>query len=83
MRPSELAYIADVVTYIKSLGVSEFHTLDKLGPQATLLNGQLIQVDGIPVTVSEQMAQSDADGNVTDGGTSNSKGRLLAVNRTQ
>ena len=83
VRPSELAYIADVGTYIKSLGVGEFRTLDKLGPQATLLNGQLAQVDGIPVIVSEQMAKSDADGKVTDGGNSNTKGRLLVVNRTQ
>ena len=83
VRPSELAYIADVGTYIKSLGVGEFRTLDKLGPQATLLNGQLAQVDGIPVIVSEQMAASDADGKVTDGGNTNTKGRLLAVNRTQ
>ena len=83
VRPSELAYIADVGTYIKSLGITEFRTLDKLGPQATLLNGQLAQVDGIPVIVSEQMAQSDADGKVTDGGAGNTKGRLLAVNRTQ
>ncbi len=82
VRPSELAYIADVGTYIKSLGIGEFRTLDKLGPQATLLNGQLAQVDGIPVIVSEQMAPSDADGKVTDGA-SNAKGRLLAVNRTQ
>ena len=82
VRPSELAYVADVGTYIKSLAVSEFRTLDKLGPQATLLNGQLAQVDGIPVIVSEQMAPSDADGKVTDGG-GNTKGRLLAVNRTQ
>ena len=83
VRPSELAYIADVGTYIKSLAIGEFRTLDKLGPQATLLNGQLAQVDGIPVIVSEQMAPSDADGKVTDGGTGNTKGRLLAVNRTQ
>ena len=82
VRPSELAYIADVGTYIKSLGIGEFRTLDKLGPQATLLNGQLVQVDGIPVIVSEQLAPSDADGKVTDGA-SNAKGRLLAVNRTQ
>ncbi len=83
VRPSELAYIADVGTYIKSLAVSEFRTLDKLGSQATLLNGQLAQVDGIPVIVSEQLARSDADGKVTDSGNSNTKGRLLAVNWTQ
>ena len=83
VRPSELAYVADVGTYIKSLGIDEFRTLDKLGPQATLLNGQLAQVDGIPVIVSEQLAKSDADGKVTDGGNDNDKGRLLVVNRTQ
>ena len=83
VHPSKLAYIADVGTYIKSLGVGEFSTLDKLRPQAMLLNGQLAQVDGIPVIVSEQMAKSDADGKVTDGGNSNTKGRLLVVNRTQ
>ena len=82
VRPSELAYIMDVGAYIKSLGIGEFRTLDKLGPQATLLNGQLAQVDGIPVIVSEQMAMSDDDGKVSDGG-GNAKGRLLAVNRTQ
>ena len=78
VRPSELAYIADVGTYIKSLGIGEFRTLDKLGPQATLLNGQLAQVGGIPVIVSEQMAKSDPDV-----GDNNTEGRLLVVNRTQ
>ena len=29
------------------------------------------------------MAKSDADGKVTDGGNTNTKGRLLVVNRTQ
>ena len=82
VRPSELAYILDVSTYIKSLGAEEFRTLDKLGPQATILNGQLAQVDGIPVIVSEQMAKSDVDGKVTSGG-ANAKGRLLLVNRSQ
>lgn len=81
VRPSDLTYITDVGTYIKSLGIAEFHTLDKLRPQATWLNGQLAQVDGIPVIVSEQMAKSDADGKVTDGG--NTKGRPLVVNRPQ
>ena len=82
VRPSELAYVTDVGTYIKSLGVAEFRTLDKLGPQATVLSGQLAQVDGIPVIVAEQLAKSDADGKVTDGA-ANANGRLLIVNRSQ
>ena len=83
VRPSELAYVMDVNTYIRSLTVDNFRTLDKLGPNATLLRGQLGAVEGIPVIVSEQMALSDADGKVTDGGSTNTKGRLLITNRSQ
>ncbi len=83
VRPSELAYIMDVNTYIKSLTVDNFRTLDKLGPNATLLRGQLGAVEGIPVIVSEQLAPADADGKVTDGGNTTNTGRLLLTNRTQ
>ena len=31
VRPSELAYIMDVNTYVRSLSVANFRTLDKLG----------------------------------------------------
>ena len=82
VRPSELAYIMDVNTYIRSLSVSNFRTLDKLGPNATLLRGQLGAVEGIPIIVSEQMKLADTDGKVTDGSTGTT-GRLLMVNRSQ
>ena len=83
VRPSELAYITDVNTYIRSLSVSNFRTLDKLGPNATLLRGQLGAVEGIPVLVSEQMKLADTDGKVTDAGNATNTGRLLMVNRSQ
>jgi HK97 family phage major capsid protein len=83
VRPSELAYIMDVNTYIRSLGIANFRTLDKLGPNASLLRGQLGAVEGIPVIVSEQMALADADGKVTDAGNVTDTGRLLIVNRSQ
>lgn len=83
VRPSELAYITDVNTYIKALAVDNFRTLDKLGPNATLLRGQLGSVEGIPVIVSEQLAVADSDGKVTDAGNTADTGRLLLVNRTQ
>ena len=81
--PSELAYITDVNTFIKALTIDSFRTLDKFGPQATVLTGQLGAVEGIPVIVSEQMRLADADGKVTGGGSANTKGRLLIVNRSQ
>ena len=82
-RPSDPAYITDVNTFVKSLSIDSFRTLDKFGPHATLLTGQLGAVEGIPVIVSEQMRTADADGKITSGGAANTKGRLLIVNRSQ
>ena len=82
-RPSQLAWIMDVNTFIRAQSVSQFRTMDKLGPNATLLTGMLGAVEGIPVIVSEQMPLADEDGKITDGASSNTKGRLLLVNRTQ
>jgi hypothetical protein len=83
VRPSETVYVTDVNTFIRSLSISNFRTLDKFGPQATLLTGQLGAVEGIPVIVSEQMALADTDGKVTDAGNGTDTGRLLIVNRSQ
>ena len=82
-RPSQLAWVMDVNTFIRAQSISQFRTMDKLGPNATLLTGMLGAVEGIPVIVSEQMPLADADGKVTDGASTNTKGRLLLVNRTQ
>ncbi len=82
VRPSEVVYICDINTYIRSLSVGNFRTLDKFGPQATVLTGQLGAVDGIPVIVSEQMKLAASDGKVTDGA-AGTTGRLLIVNRSQ
>ncbi len=83
LRPSELAFVTDVNTFIAVQSITEFQTVDKLGTNATLLTGQLGSVEGVPVVVSEQMALADADGKVTAAGNVASTGRLLLVNRTQ
>ena len=82
-RPSQLAWIMNVNTFIRAQSISEFRTMDKLGPNATLLTGMLGAVEGIPVIVSEQMKLADTDGKVTDSGNVTDTGRLLIVNRTQ
>jgi len=83
VNPSQLAYIMDINTFIRSLSVANFRTLDKFGPLATVLTGQLGAVEGIPVIVSEQMKRADVDGKVTDAGNVTNTGRVLLVNRTQ
>ena len=83
VRPSQLVWVMDVNTFIRAQSISEFRTMDKLGPNATLLTGMLGAIEGIPVIVSEQMKLADTDGKVTDAGNATDTGRLLIVNRTQ
>ena len=83
VRPSQLAWVMDVNTFIRAQSISQFRTMDKLGPNATILTGMLGAVEGIPVIVSEQMRMADADGKVTDAGNDTDTGRLLIFNRTQ
>jgi len=82
-RPSELVWIMDVNTFIRSQGISNFRTMDKLGPNATILTGQLGAISGIPVIASEQMRLADTDGKITSAGNSADTGSVLIVNKTQ
>ena len=80
---SDTVYVTDVATFVSSLGLASIETVDKLGPKATLLTGQLATVYGHPLVVSGQMRLADADGKVTNGGNTHDRGRLLAVNTSQ
>jgi len=82
-RPSELVWIMDVNTFIRAQGISNFRTMDKLGPNATILTGQLGAVSGIPVIASELMRLADTDGKITSAGNSADTGSLLIVNKAQ
>jgi HK97 family phage major capsid protein len=82
VRNNEAVFITDVNTYLSSLTLDEVETVDKLGPAATILTGQLGVVYGHPLIVSEQMRLAVADGKVTDGVTGTT-GRILATNRSQ
>lgn len=53
-NPSNLAYVTSIKTLLMSLmSLPEVLTLDKLGPNATVLTGQLASFDGSPVVVSD------------------------------
>ena len=82
-RPSELVWIMDVNTFIRSQGISNFRTMDKLGPNATILTGQLGAISGIPVIASELMRLADTDGKITSAGNSADTGSVLITNKTQ
>ena len=82
-RPSESVWLMDVNTFIRSQGISNFRTMDKLGPNATILTGQLGAISGIPVVVSEQVRLADTDGKVTSAGNSAEPGTVIIFNKGQ
>ena len=83
VRPSEVVHLMDLYTYLAAIGaIAEVQTLEKYGPQATILTGELGRIEGIPIIVPELMLRTAYDGKVTDGSTG-TVGRVLTVNRTQ
>ena len=83
VRSNESVFITDPNTFLTSLSLEEVETVDKLGPAATILTGQLAVVYGHPLIVSEQMRLASANGKVNSNLAQNTAGRILAVNTSQ
>ncbi len=62
---SNLAIACDARTYIAMLGLTNVATMDKFGPQATILTGELAKYSNIPVIVTGAVSQFDTDGKYT------------------
>jgi hypothetical protein len=77
----KLAYVVDGGTYAKLLNLDEYITMDKAGPKATAMTGQIGFVDNVPVFTSGEMLSTDADGKVTDGGNTVERGTVLCIFR--
>jgi HK97 family phage major capsid protein len=80
-RPQDLAWIVDGSTYGKMLSMDEVVTVDKFGPNATILTGQIGMVDGIPVFVSAEMGLTEADGKISATPSNNTRGQALIAFR--
>ena len=83
VRSNESVFVTDPNTFLTSLALEEVETVDKLGPAATILTGQLAVVYGHPLIVSEQMRLASANGKVNSNSAQNTAGRILAVNTSQ
>lgn len=77
--PTELAWVAGSSVYQQFLSLADVSTVDKFGPQATVLQGALAAYQGIPILISEHMREDLNDSGVYDG-TTTTKGGLLLVN---
>lgn len=79
LRPKDCAWIVDGSTYAKLLSDTNLATVDKFGPHATVLTGEIAKVDGVPVLVSAEMPLTQADGKANS--TGNTKGQAVCVYR--
>ncbi len=79
-RPGDIAYIVGGEVYHKLLNIDEFLTVDKYGPNATVITGEIGKIDGSPVLTSAQLAAAEADGFINTASPSSTLyGRLLTV----
>ena len=62
-----LVMIADPGSCYKADALDAYESLADVGPQATLLTGQVGQVKGIPLLCSEEMELMDDNGKIEDG----------------
>ena len=82
VRPDQVVCVADVSTYLKGLlNLDGTLTLDKYGPQAVLLTGELAKYRGVPIVVSSSARLTEADGKLSTTGGSNTLGQITFFNR--
>jgi hypothetical protein len=79
--PNDLVRVCDPDTADKIALLDEFLTIDKMGPQATVLTGQQGKVGGNPLMSTMAMSKTEADGKVSTTGGNNVKGQVAAFNR--
>lgn len=82
VNPADLAFIIGVSSYGVLLSDSNVLTVDKMGPQATILNGQVASLFGVPIIVSEWVREDLNASGVYDGITT-TKTYALCVNRME
>ena len=82
MNPDDLVLFMSNKAYQKTKSFTEVVTLDKYGPNATVLTGELARIDGIPiVTTSKLSAGYDNTGIVSATPGNNTKSAIILAHR--
>ena len=86
VNPVNLAWVVGISGYIQMLGIKDDQnnpmvtTIDKYGPNATILTGELAKFDGSPIIVSEKVRETLNASGVYDG-TTTTKTEIILVYR--
>ncbi len=70
-----------IQAYFAMVGLTNVATVDKYGPQATILTGELARYRGVPVIPSASQPLAEADGKVSTTAGNNTLGTISAYNR--
>jgi HK97 family phage major capsid protein len=81
VRSDDIIYVCDPQTADKIAQLAEVVTIDKFGPQAGVLTGQIGNILGSPVISTMAMGLTEADGKISATPANNTKGQLIAFNR--
>lgn len=80
--PDRLVIATDPETYVNGLlGLTNVVTVDKYGPQATVLTGELAKYSGAPVVVTSSIAEAEDDGKVSVTPANNDEGQIAMFHR--
>lgn len=77
----QLAYVVSVGTMLKMMEFDELVTVDKFGPNATILRGQVGRLDNIPVLTSKYVREDVTANGVNENGGVNTKTYVVLANR--
>ena len=77
---AELLLVADWSTYMAMLDGDKVTTVDKYGPAATVLTGELGRYSGIPIISPAYATKTDTDGFLVDTEATNSRGQITVFN---
>lgn len=82
VNPDDLVYICDPESSDKISALDEVLTVDKYGPGATVLNGELARIAGRhPLISSIAVPKTEADGKVSTTAANNTLGQTVVFNR--
>jgi len=73
--------VPGIGAYFAMLGLTAVATVDKYGPQATILKGELARYRGVPVLPSASQPKAEADGKLSVTAASNTLGTISFYNR--
>lgn len=76
LNPRNLRMVCDWDTYMALLDADKVTTVDKYGPNATVLTGELGSYSGIPIICPPYASKTEADGKASTTEANNTKGQI-------